>query len=53
MTKHWLAHRLGWNEGTVLTWTAGEDVMVAFLCGCGRLSGIHKAPRHLFGSDKN
>jgi hypothetical protein len=46
--KHWLAHRLGWNEGEVATWSMTENIMVGFRCyGCGKLSGVHIAPRHL------
>ncbi len=43
--KHWLAHRLGWNEGDIETHWAGDRVIVWFRCaGCGKVSGIHKAP---------
>ena len=43
--KHWLAHRLGWNEGDIETHWWGDRVVVWFRCdGCGKVSGIHKAP---------
>jgi hypothetical protein len=43
--KHWLAHRLEWNEGHVVTWWAGPRLMVGFRCdGCGQLSGVHASP---------
>jgi hypothetical protein len=43
--RHWLAHRLGWNEGDIETHWAGGRLLVWFRCaGCGKVSGIHKAP---------
>jgi hypothetical protein len=44
--KHWLAHRLGWNEGTIETWWERPDrLMVGFRCdGCRQLSGVHVSP---------
>jgi hypothetical protein len=46
---HWFAHRLSWNHGNVVAWSAGDDVMVGFRClGCGKLSGVHIAPRYLW-----
>ena len=52
MILHWLAHRFGWNFGTVDTWwTHGplehpdHRLMVCFRCaGCGKLSGVHESP---------
>lgn len=47
--KHWLAHQLGWNEGDIQTRSVGDSVIVWFRCaGCGKVSGIHRAPEYLF-----
>jgi hypothetical protein len=47
---HLIAHRFGWNGGTIETWTRTDGrVMVGFRCaGCRKLSGIHPAPEHIF-----
>ena len=54
MTKirHRLAHCLGWNEGTVVSFLLGNgDVLVGFECsGCGEVSGVHRVPDSLFPS---
>ena len=49
--QHWLAHRLGWNGGVVVTWWSGDrQLMVGFLCdGCQKLSGVHMAPQWITG----
>lgn len=41
--RHWLAHRLGWNGGRVVSWTDRHGaVWVAFRCsGCGSYFGAH------------
>lgn len=47
--KHWLAHRLHWNEGDVVSGWDGEHLFVWFQCrGCGKVSGVHKAPDSLW-----
>jgi hypothetical protein len=46
--RHWLAHRLGWNQGHVETfWTiADHRLKVCFRCdGCGEVSDVHEPPR--------
>ncbi len=47
--NRWLAHLLGWNEGTILTWWQGEHLMVGFKCAeCGQIFGVHEGlPRWL------
>ena len=47
---HPLAHRLGYNEGTVTTWFEDDDqqtdykrLMVGFRClSCDRVEGVHE-----------
>lgn len=41
---HWLAHKLGWNTGTIEVFWQGPRLMVGFRCdGCGNLSGVHES----------
>lgn len=45
---HWIEHRLGWNGGDVTSWWDDGRLMVGFRCrGCGDVSGVHEAPRHI------
>ncbi len=43
--KNWLIHKLGWNEGRVMSWTTPEGrVWIGFMCDdCGSIHGCHDA----------
>jgi hypothetical protein len=43
---HYLAHKLGFNEGTIETLWKENRLMVRFVCsGCGKIEGEHEACR--------
>jgi hypothetical protein len=47
--RHRLAHRLGRQTGTTVSWTARDGrLMVGFFCdGCARVTGVHAMPDYL------
>jgi len=42
---HWLAHKLGWQRGTIEVWWDEDGyMMVGYIClTCGRIDGAHRS----------